>query len=92
MPTIRTLLILFAVELLRGQEPALKPPSDVVRDRIGRSTPRGTVFGFLSAAHQGDFAVAAQYLDTPLKGTAANELASEFVVVLDRGCRPAWTK
>ena len=63
----------------------MKPPSDVVRDRIGRSTPRGTVFGFLSAAHQGDFALAAQYLDTPLKGMAANELASEFVVVLDRG-------
>jgi len=31
-------------------------------DPLGRTSPRGTVIGFLEAAHRGDFATAAFYL------------------------------
>src|SRR5580698_8572438 len=69
----------------RGQEsaPATALPEPAF-DKLGRSTPKGTVFGFLAAAHRGDYAAAAQFLDTPLEGAAARELASQLIVVLDR--------
>ena len=56
-----------------------EPPSD----RLGRSTPRGTVFGFLSAARSGDNATAAQYLNTKLPQKDAEELAQQLFVILD---------
>ena len=31
-------------------------------DQLGRDTPYGTVFGFLQAAQQGNYSIAAQYL------------------------------
>jgi len=68
-----------------GQEPASsEAPSKVATDSLGRSTPRGTVLGFLGAAHQGDYSAAARYLDTPLQGLAADELASQLIAILDR--------
>jgi len=54
-------------------------------DRFGRSTPRGTVFGFLSAARSGDNATAAQYLNTKLPQKDAEELARQLFVILDTG-------
>jgi len=50
-------------------------------DALGRSTPRGTVRGFLDAARGGDNARAAQYLDT--RRSDAAELAHKLFVVLD---------
>jgi MscS family membrane protein len=50
-------------------------------DPLGRSTPRGTVVGFLAAARGGDNAKAAQYLNTRPRG--AEELAHKLFVVLD---------
>ncbi len=68
-----------------GQEPAPSPPPSVVpTDTLGRSTPRGTVLGFLGAAHRGDYTAAARYLDTPLEGAAASGLASQLITILDR--------
>ena len=52
-----------------------------VTDSLGRSTPRGTVRGFLDAARSGDIARAAQYLDT--HRSDAGELARRLFVVLD---------
>jgi MscS family membrane protein len=52
-------------------------------DALGRSTPRGTVLGFLSAARRGDNALARQYLGTRSNGAAGEELARELFVVLD---------
>jgi hypothetical protein len=49
--------------------PALQP--EVPQDPLGRTTPRGTVFGFLSAARQGEDQRAAQYLNTKARGDAA---------------------
>ena len=62
-----------------GQEARPDPPSD----RFGRSTPRGTVLGFLSAARSGDNATAAQYLNTKLPQKDAEELAQQLFVILD---------
>ncbi len=53
-------------------------------DSLGRTTPRGTVLGFLSATRKGDNELAAQYLNTRLRGKAAADLANQLFVVLDR--------
>ena len=66
--------------------PAAKPPIEqpaAVEDSLGRRTPRGTVRGFLSAARKGDDEIAAQYLNTPLQGDQAKELAHQLFIVLD---------
>ena len=52
-------------------------------DPLGRSTPRGTVWGFLHAARKGELDLARQYLDTQLGQQAAEELAQQLFVVLD---------
>jgi len=59
-------------------------PPEVPQDVLGRTTPRGTVLGFLNAAHKGENQTAAQYLNTRLHGKAAATLAHQLSVVLDR--------
>jgi len=54
-------------------------------DPLGRTTPYGTVSGFVRAARAKDYARAAQYLDTKERGAAAEGLARQLQVVLDRG-------
>jgi MscS family membrane protein len=46
------------------------------------------VRGFLSAARRGNYEIAAQYLNTRLRGKAAEQLAHKLFVVLNR-CLPA---
>ena len=58
-----------------------KPESPA--DPLGRTTPRGTVRGFLNAARRGEHDLARQYLDTKLSGSAAEDLAHQLFVVLD---------
>ncbi len=62
-----------------AQPPAAAPAVDP----LGRSTPRGTVWGFLHAARKGELDLARQYLDTQLGQRAAEELAQQLFVVLD---------
>jgi MscS family membrane protein len=57
-----------------------KPPEDT----LGRGTPRGTVLGFLSAARKDNVELAALYLNTSLRGAAAQDLAHQLFVVIDR--------
>ena len=64
-----------------GKAAQPEPP----KDPLGRSTPRGTVLGFLRAEHKGDHDTAVQYLNTRLRGEAAAVLAHQLAVVLDRG-------
>ena len=67
----------------RGGAPAAPPaqePEPVV-DPLGRSTPRGTVTGFLEAARKGQVDRAAQYLNA--RGQEVETLASQLFVVLD---------
>jgi MscS family membrane protein len=81
-------LVLFSIDArsqtVPGAAPAAAPaPAEPPKDALGRSTPRGTVLGFLAAARKGDDALACQYLDTPLRGEAAEVLAHQLFVVLD---------
>jgi MscS family membrane protein len=57
---------------------------EVPKDPLGRTTPRGTVLGFLNAARGGKDELAAQYLNTRLRGNAAAVLAHQLFTVLDR--------
>jgi MscS family membrane protein len=60
---------------------ALTAPSP---DILGRTTPRGTVLGFLKAARKGDYDAATEYLNTKRRGEAATDLARELFVIIDR--------
>ena len=71
-------------QTMPGAAPAAAPTQpEPPKDALGRSTPRGTVLGFLSAARRGEDALAGQYLDAPSGGEAAEALAHELFIVLD---------
>jgi MscS family membrane protein len=57
-------------------------------DPLDRGTPRGTVLGFMKAIREGHTDIAVQYLNTPLRGTAAVNRAQQLFVVLDRRLPP----
>jgi MscS family membrane protein len=61
------------------------PPSqpETPKDALGRTTPRGTVLGFVNAARKGDYQLARQYLNTRLNDAAAEQRAEQLFVVLD---------
>jgi MscS family membrane protein len=61
---------------------------EVPKDSLGRTTPRGAVIGFLAAARKGDDELAAQYLNTRVRGDAAAVLAHQLFIVLDRRLPP----
>src|SRR5438270_7532024 len=88
--------LLYSVALAQALIPAAAAPSSSTpatpQDSLGRSTPRGTVLGFLSAARQGDYEGAAEYVNTRQRGAAAAALAKELYVVLDHGLPPALAK
>jgi MscS family membrane protein len=56
-------------------------------DLLSRSTPYGTVTGFVSAAERNDYAKASQYLHTRKKGEAVVKLAQQLQLVLDWGLK-----
>ena len=62
--------------------PAPVPPPP---DPFGRSTPRGTVLGFLRAAESQDYARAVKYLDTKLPEQKSEQLASQLKALFDLG-------
>jgi len=64
--------------------PASAAQPQAPTDALGRLSPRGTVLGFLAAAGKGNMEAAAQYLNTPLRGKSAEQLAQELFTVLDR--------
>jgi MscS family membrane protein len=57
---------------------------EIPQDSLGRTTPRGTVLGFLLADRSGRDEEAVEYLNTRLHGKPAEELAHQLFVVLDR--------
>ncbi len=67
-------------------QPVTQP--DVVKDALGRNTPRGTVLGFLEAARKGDYDLAAEYLNHRAGDKTAGVLAQQLAVVLDRRLPP----
>jgi MscS family membrane protein len=58
--------------------------TETPEDTLGRSTPRGTVLGFISAARKGNGEIAVLYLNTSLRGAPAHTLARQLAIVLDR--------
>ena len=70
-------LVLFLVTpaVLLAQAPAPKAPEDA----LGRSTPRGTVIGFLQAARENNYLLATQYLES----IRDPRLAEQLKTVLD---------
>jgi MscS family membrane protein len=86
-----TVLSLFFLlcPLVSSQVPGPKPaatqePPGPPEDAIGRSTPRGTVVGFLNASRKDEMDIAALYLDTPQHGTEATALARQLAAALNR--------
>lgn len=91
LPFIRYLaglLFLFALPVLPAQLPATTatPAAQTAQasdDPFGRSTPHGTVFGFVKACNRGDYDDAAQYLNTRQRGDLAQRLAEQLKAILD---------
>jgi MscS family membrane protein len=54
-------------------------------DPLGRSTPQGTVVGFLKAMKREDYERAIDYLDTRQTGKRAEQLARELNYILNEG-------
>src|SRR4051812_46190701 len=55
--------------------PPISAQPEAPQDTLGRTTPRGSMLGFLRAVRAGNDEVAAQYLDTRLRGQTAAVLA-----------------
>jgi MscS family membrane protein len=72
-------------------KPAAKPepPPTTVADPLGRETPRGTVMGFIHAAQDENYSVAAQYFQ-PVPGrrhlnpTEEQDLAAQLLTVINQ--------
>ncbi len=54
-------------------------------DSLGRSTPDGTVMGFMKATQKRDYDQAVEYLNTHRTGKSAQKLIQQLQAVLDRG-------
>jgi MscS family membrane protein len=74
--------------VVASSQPTQAQPPEEPPDPLGRTTPRGTVLGFLTSAYDHKFEIAAQYLDTRLRGNDAASLAEQVLVVLDRKLPP----
>jgi MscS family membrane protein len=64
------------------------PNTEVPKESLGRTTPRGTVLGFLTHARNGEDELAAQYLNTRLQGKNSAALAHQLFIVLNRRLPP----
>jgi MscS family membrane protein len=89
---VLALVLLFSVPVFTQvaipSSAATAAQPEVPKDALGRTTPRGTVLGFLAAARKGDNELAVSYLNTRLRGKAATDLAHQLFVVLDRRLPP----
>ncbi|OPY03976.1 MAG: Low conductance mechanosensitive channel YnaI [Syntrophaceae bacterium PtaB.Bin038] len=88
------LAVLVAVVIAAGAHAAEKaapaapqagpaPAEATYDDPLGRSTPQGTVLGFIRAMQRGDHERAVDYLDTRQTGKRAQQLAAELEYILD---------
>ena len=67
----------------RPAEPEVAPVA--YNDPLGRSTPQGTVLGFMKAAAQGEYDQALRYLDTRTTGPAAQKIIAGLQAILESG-------
>lgn len=68
-----------------AQDQKSSTPEAVTEDTLGRSTPHGTVIGFMRAVDQENYELAVDYLDTRHSAKSARQLARNLLFVLDRG-------
>ena len=73
-----------AVSVPASKAPA---PQAVVEDPLGRSTPYGTVIGFIRAVDRNDYQVAANYLEGKQTAKVKEKLAHDLELVLNRGLK-----
>ena len=66
-----------------AKEPGHDPDAVNHEDPLGRTTPRGTLMGFLAAAYAQKYDTATQYLNTRSHGQDAAILAQQLLFVLD---------
>jgi MscS family membrane protein len=74
--------------------PSFKAPPEAevtYDDPLGRSTPRGTVLGFLKAMQREEYERAVDYLDTRQTGKRAQQLALNLSYILEQGLSVAAT-
>ena len=86
-----TLVVVLAVPTpgqipgLKSQAPAPAAPAQQPEDPFGRSTPRGTITGFIRAVHRDDYVAAARYMQLSSKLKISPEvLASDLKDLMDR--------
>jgi MscS family membrane protein len=62
------------------------PSNQAAADPLGRTTPSGTLYGFLQAAQAGNYSIAAQYLQLSAarRQTQGEDIASKLKLVIDR--------
>lgn len=65
------------------------PAETTYDDPLGRSTPEGTVLGFIRAMQREDYERAVEFLDTKQTGKRARQLAAELVFILEQGISAA---
>ncbi len=76
-----------AYQALPGQSPPSPGNGNAAAvDPLGRTTPSGTLYGFLQAAQAGNYSIAAQYLQmsAALRQSQGEDIASKLKVVIDR--------
>jgi MscS family membrane protein len=77
-----------AYQSLPGQAAATTtaPASNTPSDPLGRTTPSGTLYGFLQAAQAGNYLTASQYLQlsSARRQSQGEDIASKLKVVIDR--------
>jgi MscS family membrane protein len=88
-------LLLFASTGLSAEKPPAVPTAKEAQasaaqepdadDPLGRSTPHGTVLGFMKAMERADYERAVEYLDTKQPPRQAEQLARELQFILDKG-------
>jgi len=76
-----------ATPAAKPAELPLPPPPLPSADPLGRSTPYGTVIGFLRAADKGDYELAANFLDGKQSAKEKEKLARGLKIVLNRGVK-----
>src|SRR6202042_854825 len=68
-----------------GTTPPATAPPPVPVDPLGRTSPHGTVLGFLRAAEEKDYVKAAKFLDGKRSPEQAAELTVQLKFLMDQG-------
>src|SRR5579871_3474748 len=74
-----------STQTTNGSTPAATAPVPLPVDSLGRTSPHGTVLGFLRAAEEKDYVKAAKFLDGKRPPEQATELIVQLKYLMDHG-------